>query len=57
MEYEEMVVFTQLVALFFFIVMFALVVTYVCWPGNRGKFDRAARQPVSGDDALQKREG
>ena len=55
MDYETMVIFSQLVALFFFIVMFVIVVTYVCWPGNREKFDRAARLPFEQDDAVQKR--
>ncbi|MHA1164331.1 MAG: cbb3-type cytochrome c oxidase subunit 3 [Alphaproteobacteria bacterium] len=57
MDYESMVVLSQLVALFFFMVMFVVVVTYVCWPGNREKFDRAAQLPFEQKSAVQKRKG
>ena len=55
MEYESVVAITQSLALIFFIILFVLVVTYVFWPGNKDKFDRASRLPFVQDGANQKR--
>lgn len=57
MDYESMVVLSQVAALFFFMVMFVVVVSYVCWPGNREKFDRAAQLPFEQSGADKKSEG
>ncbi len=57
MDYESMVVVSQLVGLFFFIVMFVIVVGYIFWPGNKKKFNHAAQLPFERDDAVQKRKG
>jgi cytochrome c oxidase cbb3-type subunit 4 len=57
MDYETMVIVSQLAALFFFMVIFVIVVTYVFWPGNQKKFDRAAQLPFEHDGASQKRKG
>ena len=51
MDYESMVVLSQVAALFFFMVMFVVVLSYVCWPGNQKKFDRAAQLPFEQDGA------
>jgi len=53
MDYGTVVTLTQLLALFFFIVMSALVVTYVCWPGNKDKFTHAAQRPLEHDSVNQ----
>lgn len=54
MEYETVVSITQSVALIFFIVLFVAVLAYVFWPGNRDKFDRAARLPLEAGEATAK---
>lgn len=51
MDFGDIVTLTQLAALFFFIVIFILVVAYVFWPGNKDKFDRAARRPLESDSS------
>ena len=56
MDYESIVTITQSLALLFFIALFVLVVGYVFWPGNKGKFERASRLPFEQDGANQKRE-
>ncbi len=50
MEYETVVMFTQIVALLFFIALFAAIVIYVFWPGNKKKFDEASRLPFESDE-------
>ncbi len=54
MAYETIVTITQSVALIFFILLFAGVVAYVFWPGNRDKFERAARIPFEPGEAIAK---
>ncbi|GBE43205.1 MAG TPA: CcoQ/FixQ family Cbb3-type cytochrome c oxidase assembly chaperone [Rhizobiales bacterium] len=51
MKYLTVVAITQSLALLFFIFLFAVVLTYVFWPGNKSKFDRAARIPLDTDEA------
>jgi cytochrome c oxidase cbb3-type subunit 4 len=57
MDYEAVVILTQLLALFFFILMFTGVVAYVLWPGNKNKFDRAAQLPFEPGGVNQERKG
>ena len=54
MDYEAVVTITQSLALIFFVVMFIVVVAYAFWPGNKRKFEDAARQPF-GHEADQDR--
>ena len=49
MEYEEVASISQVAALIFFIVLFAGVVLYAFWPGNKKRFDEAAKLPLEGD--------
>lgn len=46
MDYDALVTITQSIALILFIVMFAVVVAYAFWPGNKRKFENAARLPL-----------
>jgi len=57
MDYEMMVTITQSVALIFFIGLFALVLGYVFWPGNKEKFDRASQLPFEQGGVNQNRKG
>jgi cytochrome c oxidase cbb3-type subunit IV len=45
MTYEQVASISQVAALLFFIVLFAAVVIYAFWPGNKKKFDEAAKLP------------
>ena len=50
MTYQAATVLSQIVALILFITLFAAVVFYVFWPGNKKKFDEAAQLPLDDDD-------
>ena len=49
MTYEQVASISQVVALIFFIVLFAGVVLYAFWPGNKKQFDEAAKLPLEED--------
>jgi cytochrome c oxidase cbb3-type subunit 4 len=49
MEYEQVASISQVAALIFFIVLFAGVVLYAFWPGNKKRFDEAAKLPLEDD--------
>ena len=49
MEYLTVVAITQSLALVFFIFLFVVVLAYAFWPGNKSKFDHAARIPLDAD--------
>lgn len=51
--YEEVAFLTQTAVLLFFIAMFIAVVVYALWPGNRARFERAARLPLERDDDVE----
>lgn len=53
MTYEGVAGTTQVIALIFFIVLFAAVLVYVFWPGNKKRFERAARLPLEKDSDLE----
>jgi cytochrome c oxidase cbb3-type subunit IV len=51
MTYEQASHFAQTWGLAFLVVLFAGVLIYAFWPGNREKFKRAAETPLNdGDD-------
>jgi cytochrome c oxidase cbb3-type subunit 4 len=54
MEYEEVASISQVAALIFFIVLFAGVVLYAFWPGNKKRFDEAAKLPLEDDPEADK---
>ncbi|MEM7398059.1 MAG: cbb3-type cytochrome c oxidase subunit 3 [Pseudomonadota bacterium] len=54
MEYEQVASISQVAALIFFIVLFAGVVLYAFWPGNKKRFDEAAKLPLEDDPESEK---
>ena len=49
MTYETVSAFAQTYGLVFLVSMFAIVLVYALWPGNKRKFDSAARRPLDED--------
>jgi cytochrome c oxidase cbb3-type subunit IV len=49
MTYEQVAGMTQVAALIFFILLFAGVVAYAFWPGNKKRFEKDARIPLEKD--------
>tara|TARA_R110002167_G_scaffold115538_5_gene289947 strand:+ start:739 stop:888 length:150 start_codon:yes stop_codon:yes gene_type:complete len=49
MTYQDVAQFSQTYGLLYLFVLFVGVVVYALWPGNKAKFDRAARQPLEED--------
>ena len=49
MTYEQVASISQVVALLFFIALFAAVVIYAFWPGNKKRFDEASKLPLDED--------
>jgi cytochrome c oxidase cbb3-type subunit 4 len=47
MSYMTVAQFAQTWGLGFLVLMFLAAVAYALWPGNRSKFERAARMPLS----------
>jgi cytochrome c oxidase cbb3-type subunit 4 len=53
MTYETVVQITQPAMLILFVVLFLGVVIYAFWPGNKARFDRAARIPLDSGNRNQ----
>ncbi|MDH3580798.1 MAG: cbb3-type cytochrome c oxidase subunit 3 [Hyphomicrobiales bacterium] len=51
MNYDAVVTITQSLALVFFVTLFVVIVAYVFWPGNRRKFEDAAKLPFEPGEA------
>ena len=49
MTYEQVASISQVAALLFFIALFAGVVIYAFLPGNKKRFDEAAKLPLESD--------
>ena len=49
MTYESVSAFAQTYGLVFLVIMFLCVLIYALWPGNKRKFDSAARRPLDED--------
>ena len=49
MTYEQVASITQVGALVGFVAMFVAVLVYAFWPGNKKRFERAARLPLEKD--------
>jgi len=49
MTFEDVRAFAGTYGLIYFIVLFAGVLVYALWPGNKKKFDDAARLPLKED--------
>jgi cytochrome c oxidase cbb3-type subunit 4 len=52
--FERVQAFAGIWGLIFFLVLFLAVLAYVFWPGNKRKFDKAARRPLEDDDGPQR---
>jgi cytochrome c oxidase cbb3-type subunit 4 len=50
MTHESAIELSQIAALILFIALFAAVLLYVFWPGNKKKFDEAAKLPLEDED-------
>ena len=46
MTYEQVASITQVAALLFFVALFAGVLIYAFWPGNKKRFEEAAKIPA-----------
>lgn len=58
MTYEQVASITQVAALLLFVALFAGVLIYAFWPGNKKRFEEAARVPLEKDpDPEQERDG
>jgi cytochrome c oxidase cbb3-type subunit 4 len=51
MSHEQFTVISQIAGLILFVSLFVLVLVYVFWPGNKKRFEHAARMPLDKDDA------
>jgi cytochrome c oxidase cbb3-type subunit IV len=49
MNYDTVATVSQVTTLILFIALFLAVIGYVVWPGNRAKFDKAARAALEPD--------
>jgi len=49
MTYETVSAFAQTYGLVFLVIMFVSVLVYALWPGNKRKFESAARRPLDED--------
>jgi cytochrome c oxidase cbb3-type subunit 4 len=49
MTYDQVASISQVAALLFFVALFAAVVVYAFWPGNKKQFDEAAKLPLEDD--------
>jgi cytochrome c oxidase cbb3-type subunit 4 len=49
MTYEQVSTITQVAALLLFVALFIGVLIYAFWPGNKKRFEDAARLPLEKD--------
>jgi cytochrome c oxidase cbb3-type subunit 4 len=49
MTYDQVASISQVVALLFFIALFAGVLIYAFWPGNKKRFEEASKLPLEDD--------
>ena len=49
MSYEQVASVSQVVALVFFVALFAGMLLYAFWPDNKKRFEQAARLPLEKD--------
>jgi cytochrome c oxidase cbb3-type subunit IV len=50
--YEQVASITQVAALLLFVALFIGVLIYAFWPGNKKRFEEAARLPLEKDREL-----
>lgn len=49
MTYEQVATISQVAALLLFVALFIGVLVYAFWPGNKKRFEEAARLPLEQD--------
>jgi cytochrome c oxidase cbb3-type subunit IV len=49
MSYEQVASITQVAALLMFVAIFIGILIYAFWPGNKKRFEKAARLPLEKD--------
>lgn len=50
MDHETLVAFAKSGGLFYLMAMAAAALAYACWPSNRARFDKAARDIINDED-------
>lgn len=50
MDHDTLVMFAKTFGLFYLFILSIGIVIYACWPGNRKRFDRAARSILDDED-------
>jgi len=50
MDYNTLVMITQIAGLILFIGLFLGVLIYALWPGNKKRFERASRVPLEQEE-------
>ncbi|MGK2741566.1 cbb3-type cytochrome c oxidase subunit 3 [Tepidicaulis sp. LMO-SS28] len=50
LDHETLVAFSKSFGLFYLMAFFIGVVIYACWPGNKKRFDRAARSILNDEE-------
>ncbi len=50
-DHDLLVAFAKTVGLFYLLAMAAVALVYSCWPANRTRFDKAARDVIDDEDA------
>ncbi|MDE8654219.1 cbb3-type cytochrome c oxidase subunit 3 [Novosphingobium album (ex Liu et al. 2023)] len=48
--HHTLVAFAKSFGLFYLLAMAAVALLYACWPGNRSRFDKAARDIIEDED-------
>jgi len=48
--HHTLVAFAKSFGLFYLLAMAAVALLYACWPGNRNRFDKAARDIIEDED-------
>lgn len=49
-DHGTLVAFSKSFGLFYLIAMAIAALAYACWPSNKARFDRAARDILEGED-------
>ncbi len=57
MTYEQVAAISQVLALVFFVALFAVVLVYAFWPGNKKVFEEAAQLPLEKDPDSDEKDG
>jgi cytochrome c oxidase cbb3-type subunit 4 len=56
MNYDQVASISQMLALLFFIGLFVAVLVYAFWPGNKKRFDEAAKLPLEDSDSQNEKD-